>query len=489
MADLNRPDYGQVWASTGEKVAPDTVKMQSGWVQEMMPYQYENYLQARQDEAILYLLQKGIPEYSTTQEYTANKSVVLYNGAVYLATQTVTGVLPTVAASWKRVSTISDNAGIVSVAGGGTGATTQSQARTNLGLGTAATLDADSVVQRDPNGDFTANTITASLAGNASTADKWKTARTVQLTGGATSTAASVDGSSNVTVSVSSLDATYLAGAVPANSLVNAVVKTSSTGAAKLPKGTTAQRPASPEFGDFRANETTGLVEYWNGTAWVNPQAYSSEYVLNRTNHTGTQHASTITGLSVGASFTTVPTTNQGPSIVVTAPHLRFMVWDGAKYVRAPWHQPCQLFFSYDNPASIPGALPVRGDVTWQQADFPDVVTRLGLSGTGTFTLAEARGEGIRVLDNGRGVDVGRVLRSAQGDAIRNITGNLGYAMYPSGVTPSGTSAVDGSYQSSNSWSAGSSNSYLTTLNASRQVPTANEVRMRNIAFPLWMTI
>lgn len=299
MADLNRPNYGSAWATTGEKVAPDAGKFSLGWVQEMMPYQYENYLQARQDEAILYLLQKGIPEYSSTQEYTANKSMVLYNGVVYLATQTVTNVLPTVAASWKRVSTISDNSGIVSVAGGGTGATTQAQARTNLGLGTAATLDAANIVQKDINGDFTANVITASLAGNASTADKWKTARTIQLNGAATSSSANIDGSSNVVVSVTSLDASTLTGTVPSTSLVNAVIKTSATGVAKLPKGSTSERPASPEFADFRGNTTTSLLEYFNGTSWVNPQAYSSEYVLNRANHTGEQDIATISDLPI----------------------------------------------------------------------------------------------------------------------------------------------------------------------------------------------
>lgn len=282
MADLIRPNYGSAWATTGEKVAPDAGKFALGWVQEMMPYQYENYLQARQDDAILYLLQKGIAEYSPTQEYIANKSLVLYNSAVYIATQTVTGVLPTVSTSWKRVSTISDNLGIVSVSGGGTGATTAIQARNNLGLGTAATLDSSFVVQKDVNGDFTANVITASLAGNASTSDRWKTARTIQLIGGASSAAASVDGSSNVSISVTSLDATTLTGTVPTNSLVNAVVKTSPTGVAKLPKGTTAQRPSSgtEEFGDFRANETTGLLEYWNGAAWVSPSQYAADLVV-----------------------------------------------------------------------------------------------------------------------------------------------------------------------------------------------------------------
>lgn len=139
MVDILRPDYGQVWASEGEKVSPAEDKVKLGWVQEMMPFQWENFLQARQDEAITYLLQKGIPEYAATQEYTANKSVVQYQGNLYLATATVTGVLPTVTASWRRLSPTLAANGTVSVAGGGTGATGAAQARANLGLGDAST--------------------------------------------------------------------------------------------------------------------------------------------------------------------------------------------------------------------------------------------------------------------------------------------------------------------------------------------------------------
>lgn len=141
MVDLTRPDFGEAWASEGEKLSPDSVKIKLGWVQEMMPYQFENFLQSRQDEAILYLLQKGVPEYSPTQEYTANKSVVVYQGNLYMATATVTGVLPTVTASWKRISPTVGANGAVAISSGGTGATTVAEARTNLGLGTASTAN------------------------------------------------------------------------------------------------------------------------------------------------------------------------------------------------------------------------------------------------------------------------------------------------------------------------------------------------------------
>lgn len=49
------------------------------------------------------------------------------------------------------------------------------------------------------------------------------------------------------------------------------VRKTSDTGAALIPAGTTAERPApaSEVYGEQRANSTLNIMEWWNGTAWV----------------------------------------------------------------------------------------------------------------------------------------------------------------------------------------------------------------------------
>ncbi len=109
-----------------------------------------------------------------------------------------------------------------------------------------------------------------------------------------------------------------------------------------------------------------------------------------------------------------IPAVNIGPVITVQTPHIRQMVWNGTAYVRAPWHQPGMVLYSYDNPSSIPGYLPIRADLSYEQANYPDLVARLGLSGAGTFALVELRGEFIRCLDNGRGVNASRVLRSAE---------------------------------------------------------------------------
>lgn len=141
MVDVTKPVYGDVWANTGEKLAPDSAKIATGWIQEMMPYQYENFLQNRADTAITYLLQKGVAEWSSDQEYIANKSVVTYSSNLYIATVNSTNVLPTVNTSWRKLTVTIGTNGAIPVSFGGTGATTAADARTNLGIGSAGVVD------------------------------------------------------------------------------------------------------------------------------------------------------------------------------------------------------------------------------------------------------------------------------------------------------------------------------------------------------------
>ena len=43
---------------------------------------------------------------------------------------------------------------------------------------------------------------------------------------------------------------------------------TTETGAIQLPVGTTAQRPAAPSTGEWRFNDDTDKVEFWDGSNW-----------------------------------------------------------------------------------------------------------------------------------------------------------------------------------------------------------------------------
>lgn len=107
-------------------------------------------------------------------------------------------------------------------------------------------------------------------------------------------------------------------------------------------------------------------------------------------------------------------------------------------------------------------------------------------------TLPDMRGEFIRGLDNGRGVDNGRALLSAQGDAIRNITGQV--STDNGWIFRNPTGAIFDPYNGSNIQKlravttpegVGNDGRSIGWLNfdASKVVPTANDNRPRNIAY------
>lgn len=146
-------------------------------------------------------------------------------------------------------------------------------------------------------------------------------------------------------------------------------------------------------------------------------------------------------------------------------------------------------------------ALPVGVPVPWPSATPP--TGRLKCNGAAfsaedypnlakaypTLKLPDLRGEFIRGWDGGKGVDSGRTLLSAQGDAIRNITGVVGYSSI--GDSQGLLGYVSGAFSASESkapaLSGASASGYQRSLyanfNASAVVPTANENRPRNIAF------
>lgn len=65
-----------------------------------------------------------------------------------------------------------------------------------------STNTVNTLVRRDNIGNFTANTITAQLTGNAATSSRWIISRNLNLTGDATATFSGLDGSSNISAAI-----------------------------------------------------------------------------------------------------------------------------------------------------------------------------------------------------------------------------------------------------------------------------------------------
>jgi hypothetical protein len=94
------------------------------------------------------------------------------------------------------------------------------------------------------------------------------------------------------------------------------VAQTGPTGAMVVPAGTTAQRPASPVFGQQRANSTNTAMEWWNGTAWApmgggavgggNDQIFWKNGKTITANHTilGTENAGSFGPITVADGVT-----------------------------------------------------------------------------------------------------------------------------------------------------------------------------------------
>lgn len=100
VAEVTKPDFSYVWSSGGANVLPSAVKIQTGWTAEVPPFQWENAIQNRQDNAIVHLFQKGISEWDANSNYyftaSGTRSYVQgSDGIIYVAVQDSIGQNPT----------------------------------------------------------------------------------------------------------------------------------------------------------------------------------------------------------------------------------------------------------------------------------------------------------------------------------------------------------------------------------------------------------
>jgi phage-related tail fiber protein len=116
-------------------------------------------------------------------------------------------------------------------------------------------------------------------------------------------------------------------------------------------------------------------------------------------------------------------------------------------------------------------------DATFSAATYPKLAKVIP-----SLKLTESRGEFIRTWDDGRGVDAGRALLSAQSFAMQNITGTLIDTKFNmnQGATGAFTLTTGGPADGA---ASGVGFASRVNFNAANVVNTAAETRSRNIAF------
>jgi len=320
MALESKPSIKNVWARNGLRVEPSDTKADTGWIVERPPHQFQNFLQWRSDKFLKHVNEAGIPVWDSVTVYTAGKSYVQgSDGAIYKALTDGAGQNPVGnALNWVKTfgdldiqayanaaaasaSAAADSAAdaLASETAAASSASTASSAATSAsGSASAAAGSASSASTSATNAATSAtnaNTSATNAAASENKAMQWaiKTDGPVDsgeysakywaqsIAGGPVASWISLTGvisyaQARTALNISNVNdtsdadkpvSTAQAAAISA-AVANTVTKTSSTGAAILPSGTTAQRPGSPAGGYFRFNSDLSRFEGYQGSSW-----------------------------------------------------------------------------------------------------------------------------------------------------------------------------------------------------------------------------
>lgn len=112
---------------------------------------------------------------------------------------------------------------------------------------------------------------------------------------------------------------------------------------------------------------------------------------------------------------------------------------------------------------------------SFSETEYPEAAKAMP-----SLKLPDDRGYGIRIADNGRGIDAGRQVGTYQEDQIQNITGSFGAPTTEGGNSGKGAfshTVINGGRQS-----GAGANSVTFDFDASRVVRAGTETRMKNVA-------
>jgi hypothetical protein len=90
MANITKPTgLSNIWADGGTKIDPGSSKVNIGWVVQLPPYEYQNWVDNRQDQAIAHFSQHGVAEWDGGTEYQGLLSYTQgSDGIIYKCIQT-----------------------------------------------------------------------------------------------------------------------------------------------------------------------------------------------------------------------------------------------------------------------------------------------------------------------------------------------------------------------------------------------------------------
>lgn len=210
--------------------------------------------------------------------------------------------------------------------------------------------------------------VQTSVSGNAGTATKLQTSRTIAISGGATGKATSFNGSANITIPVTAIDPTYLSSATPiSKGGTNATTSSEAlTNLGAVPKTTMINSKSLSSDINLNANDISAIA--LNGHIGIPINADLNDYTQPGNYGVGSNEiAATLSNCPIVASFTMT---------------VRYATL-GDVYV-------CQELYQFDNGHKYYRTKLESGWIPWQETYDTTKIIPISGGGTGATTAASA---------------------------------------------------------------------------------------------------